>query len=157
MKHVADKNDFASSKSERKLFEPVNKRENVLCSRENPGPDKYDNSKVDSPKNFNSRGQDAIFLSKVPNCKDTKNRNASLPGPGHYTTKSIKHGDASEIGVKALVSPDSSTIGQPENANPFMSSTVRGDFWKNELNAPFTKATFIKNPGPGAYPPVKKN
>ena len=156
-KHVAEKNDFASSKTARKLFEPENKRENVLCSRENPGPGKYENARVDSPKNFNSRGQDAIFLSKVPNCKDTKIRNASLPGPGHYTTKSIKHGDASEIGFQNVPSTDASTIGQPDNANPFMSSTVRGDFWKNELNAPFTKATFNKNPGPGAYLKSKKN
>jgi len=37
-----------------------------------------------------------------------------------------------------------------------MSSTVRGDFWKNELAAPFTLATFNKNPGPGAYLKSKK-
>lgn len=84
-KRVAPINDFASSKTNRKLFEPENKRENVLCSRENPGPGKYDDKTVVTPKNFNSRGQDAIFLSKVPNCKDSKIRNASLPGPGHYT------------------------------------------------------------------------
>ena len=37
-----------------------------------------------------------------------------------------------------------------------MSNTTRGDFWKNELNAPFTKATFEKNPGPGTYNKSKK-
>ena len=40
--------------------------------------------------------------------------------------------------------------------NPFMSTTTRGDFWKNELSAPFTKQTFLINPGPGQYPINKK-
>jgi hypothetical protein len=31
----------------------------------------------------------------------------------------------------------------------FSGKTTRGDFWKNELNAPYTKATFNVNPGPG--------
>jgi hypothetical protein len=43
------------------------------------------------------------------------------------------------------------------NANPFLSSTGRGDMWKNELNAPFTRATFIKTPGPGHYNKHKRN
>lgn len=29
--------------------------------------------------------------------------------------------------------------------------------WRNELNAPFTKATFIKTPGPGTYYKQKKS
>jgi len=29
--------------------------------------------------------------------------------------------------------------------------------WRNELNAPFTKATFIKTPGPGYYNKSKKS
>ena len=37
-----------------------------------------------------------------------------------------------------------------------MSTTQRGDFWKNELNAPFTKQTYLGNPGPGQYPMDKK-
>ena len=32
-----------------------------------------------------------------------------------------------------------------------MSGTGRADMWRNELNAPFTKQTYIKNPGPGQY------
>ena len=44
---------------------------------------------------------------------------------------------------------ESSTISQTQN--PFMSGTGRADMWRNELNAPFTKQTYIKNPGPGQY------
>jgi len=43
-----------------------------------------------------------------------------------------------------------------QNLNPFMSTTMRGDFWKNELNAPFTKQTYLENPGPGQYVTEKK-
>ena len=42
----------------------------------------------------------------------------------------------------------STASGGNQNINPFLSTTQRGDFWKNELNAPFTKATFLANPGP---------
>ena len=90
-------------------------------------------------------------MSKVPNCKDTKIRNVSLPGPGHYNAKAIKYGDPSELGSKAIGSTEASSLGQSEivNPNPFMSATGRLDMWKNELSAPYTKATFSKNPGPG--------
>lgn len=37
------------------------------------------------------------------------------------------------------------------NQNPFMSTVGRVDHWKAELNAPYTKQTYIKNPGPGQY------
>jgi len=33
---------------------------------------------------------------------------------------------------------------------------MRGDFWKNELNAPFTKQTYLENPGPSHYVTEKK-
>ncbi len=33
---------------------------------------------------------------------------------------------------------------------------MRGDFWKNELNAPYTKQTYLQTPGPGQYPLNKK-
>ena len=46
--------------------------------------------------------------------------------------------------------------GGRHNLNPFMSTTERGDFWKNELNAPYTKQTYLRNPGPGEYPIDKK-
>jgi len=32
-----------------------------------------------------------------------------------------------------------------------MSTTERVDYWKNELDAPFTKQTYLENPGPGQY------
>ena len=35
--------------------------------------------------------------------------------------------------------------------SPFMSTTERGDFWKHELNAPYTKQSFLQNPEPGHY------
>lgn len=37
-----------------------------------------------------------------------------------------------------------------------MSKTKRVDFWKNEGETPYTKQTFHKNPGPGAYDIEKK-
>jgi hypothetical protein len=37
-----------------------------------------------------------------------------------------------------------------------MSTTTRGDFWRNEITAPFTKQTYLGNPGPGQYPIGKK-
>jgi len=33
---------------------------------------------------------------------------------------------------------------------------MRGDFWKNELNAPFTAQTYLENPGPNHYKVEKK-
>jgi len=32
-----------------------------------------------------------------------------------------------------------------------MSTTERGDFWKHEINAPYTKQSFLQNPEPGHY------
>ncbi len=62
----------------------------------------------------------------------------------------VKHGDPSCIGSKMGASTEeSSTISQTQN--PFMSGTGRADMWSYELNAPFTKQTYIKNPGPGQY------
>lgn len=49
-----------------------------------------------------------------------------------------------------------STVSGKQNMNPFMSTTMRGDFWKNELSAPYTKQTFLANPGPGQYQIDKK-
>ena len=45
----------------------------------------------------------------------------------------------------------STASGGNQNINPFLSTTTRGDFWKNELNAPFTKQTYLVNPGPQQY------
>jgi hypothetical protein len=35
--------------------------------------------------------------------------------------------------------------------NPFNSGTGRADMWKNEIDTPFTRQTYQKNPGPGHY------
>lgn len=112
--------------------------------RDIPGPGKYADGQPDTtqPKNFNAKGEASIFLSKVPNCKDAKIRNTSLPGPGHYSTKAVKHGDPSEIGSKAVASTNDNSVMSSTQGNGFLSNTTRGDFWKNELNAPFTNATF---------------
>lgn len=40
--------------------------------------------------------------------------------------------------------------------NPFMSSTIRGDTWQHDFNAPYTKQTFNESPGPGQYLSEKK-
>ena len=49
---------------------------------------------------FNSTGNNSIFVSRVPNCKDQKIKNQSLPGPGFYDSKMVKHGDPSTLGSK---------------------------------------------------------
>ena len=40
--------------------------------------------------------------------------------------------------------------------NPFIYTTERSNFWSNKIDAPFTKQTYIQNPGPGHYPVNKK-
>lgn len=94
-------------------------------------------------------------MSKVPNCKETKTKNATMPGPGLYDSKLVKHGDPSTLGSKQGASTEeSSTMSQTQN--PFLSGTGRAEMWKAELNAPYTKQTYIKNPGPGQYFASKK-
>ena len=72
------------SKTQRKLFEPVNKKENNLTSPINPGPGTYDYEKL-AAKQFNNNGELSVFQSKVPNAKDTKVK-SKTPGPGTYAT-----------------------------------------------------------------------
>jgi hypothetical protein len=50
----------------------------------NPGPGVYDFDKL-GQKQFNSSGENTVFQSKVPNCKDAKNKSLA-PGPGTYKT-----------------------------------------------------------------------
>jgi hypothetical protein len=69
-KAVAPVNNFAASKAKRILFEPENKRENVLPPRDIPGPGKYEPGLPVHKKQFKSTGNGSIFMSKVPNCKD---------------------------------------------------------------------------------------
>ena len=74
---------------DRKLFEQTNYRHNNQCWAKNPGPGVYDFEKSKS-KNFNASGENKIFQSKVPNCKEMPIKNAN-PGPGDYeTVKSIE-------------------------------------------------------------------
>ena len=37
-----------------------------------------------------------------------------------------------------------------------MFTTKGRDFWLNEVNAPYTRQTYLSNPGPGQYPVNKK-
>jgi hypothetical protein len=153
--------DFQSSKATRRVFEPTIDIENKQYPpRENPGPGSYDQVQQPAPKkSFNSLGGASIFLSKVPNCKDAKIKN-DKPGPGHYSNvfAATTAGDASTMNTSVNDSKFGASMGSAgrQNLNPFMSTTMRGDFWKNELNAPFTKQTYLANPGPGQYQIEKK-
>lgn len=66
-------NDFGSSNVARRLWEPLNNKHNTFTSRENPGPGTYDENEANAikKKQFNAEGKNSIFLSKVPNCKDS--------------------------------------------------------------------------------------
>ena len=163
VKNRAAIGDFQTSKDQRKVFEPTIDIENKqFPPRENPGPGTYDQPDVEiakEKKTFNSQGNTSIFLSKVPNCKDSKIKN-DKPGPGHYTNVFPKTtaGEASTMNTSMNDSKygASTTSGNRQNPNPFMSTTMRGDFWSHELNAPFTNQTYLVNPGPGQYPIDKK-
>ena len=91
-------------------------------------------------------------MSKVPNCKDSKEPNAEFPGPGTYIKLTTKGGQAGD----SFLANESMHEAQNSNANAFMSGTHRVDFWSNEGNAPYTKQTYMKNPGPGHYTLGKK-
>jgi hypothetical protein len=71
-----------------------------------------------------------------------------MPGPGTYIKVPMNPNEASAY--------SSINGGKDPNASAFMSTTHRVDFWKNELATPFTKQTYLKNPGPGAYAVDKK-
>ena len=86
-KPVAPENNFAASKQKRSLWEPVNRAENEYVSRDLPGPGKYEPTLPVDQKQFNSTGNYSIFMSKVPNCKDSKIKNSTMPGPGNYDAK----------------------------------------------------------------------
>lgn len=42
------------------------------------------------------------------------------------------------------------------NTYPFRTTTKRGDQWTNRIDAPYTKQSYLKNPGPGHYQGKKK-
>jgi hypothetical protein len=85
--------DFNSTKVQRNVFEPNITRDNNLPSRENPGPGQYDSLSPNLKRQFHSEGSHAIFLSKVPNCKDVKIKNKNAPGPGYYEKTSQSNYD----------------------------------------------------------------
>ena len=62
----------------------------------------------------------------------------------------VKSGDPSTIGSKQAQSTEETST-MSANQNPFLSSTGRADMWKAEMNAPYTKQSYLKNPGPGQY------
>ena len=74
-KFVAPIHDFVVSKTERHLWEPQNKAENTFVPRDIPGPGKYDRQDPEKMRNFNAKGEESVFLSRVPNCKDAKIKN----------------------------------------------------------------------------------
>lgn len=91
MKKTDLTNDFGSSNVNRKLWEPLNAKHNTFTSRENPGPGTYDETEIATvkKKQFNAEGKNSIFLSKVPNCKDSiiVRPRQDFPGPGSYTAR----------------------------------------------------------------------
>ena len=92
--------DFQSSKQNRKVFEPTIDIENKQYPpKENPGPGQYDHIEhTRQNKTFNSMVNTSIFVSKVPNCKDSKIKD-DKPGPGHYVNvhRAMTAGDASTM------------------------------------------------------------
>ena len=146
--------DFITSKQQRKLFEHTIAYENKLPATDNPGPDKYESVDVKAKKNFNSTVKNSIFSSKVPNCKDAKIKN-DKPGPGHYTNV-MPHKLKEDVSTASETGESSFVSGASRQRNPFVFTTHRSDFWSNEVDAPYTKQTFMTNPGPGHYPIGKK-
>lgn len=108
-KQVAPENNFAASKGKRSLWEPVNRAENEYVSREIPGPGKYEPQLPIDKTQQNATGNYSIFMSKVPNCKEQKIKNALLPGPGLYDSKMVKHGDPSSLGSRQGQSTEESS------------------------------------------------
>ena len=139
---------FAASKTKRTIFEPMNRKENEMPQRDMPGPGKYDSEFIVNNKMFNSTGNNSTFLSKV--AKLEKLRASSQPGPGAYDVKTVPNGDRSMIGSGQESSTEQSSV-LASNANPFLSSTSRGEMWRNLMSAPFTRPGYLKNPGPGSY------
>lgn len=109
-----------------------------------PGPGMYDAYQEIATKtstSFNASGCSPMFLSKVPNCKDTKDDNG-IPGPGSYIDKKKK---------KSL-HQRSNSYRTEQNGRGFNTSTKREGFWDNKLEAPFTKGSnILEGPGPDKY------
>ena len=134
-------NDFAKTSKVKSQFETK--------AGEDPGPGMYDGYQEIAAKtsaSFNASGCSPMFLSKVPNCKDTKDDNG-IPGPGSYIEKKKK---------KSIHQRSHSYRTEP-NGSGFNTSTKREGYWDNNLDAPFTRGTnVVEVPGPGKYQSNKK-
>ena len=114
--------DFSRRQKSREIF--------TFHSAKYPGPGVYDckDNIVDGlEKSENTKS--SMFISKVPNCKGTKDDNG-IPGPGSYFAKKKKY----------LHTRSHSDRIDP-NGRGFLTSTKREGFWDNTLEAPFTKGT----------------
>ena len=120
-------------------FSKLDKKREIFSnkSRENPGPGAYDYKDDIAAKTvstFNTSGQSPMFLSKVPNWKDTKDDNG-IPGPGSYINKNKKKKSAHHRSNSYRLEP---------NGMGFLTGTKREGYWDNTLEAPFTKGKILK-------------
>mmetsp|Transcript_7211 Transcript_7211/g.8141 ORF Transcript_7211/g.8141 Transcript_7211/m.8141 type:complete len:211 (-) Transcript_7211:748-1380(-) len=128
--------DFSKKQKSREIFNNP--------SANNPGPGVYDLKSFvqeEGAKEKSGTAKSSMFISKVPNCKDTKDDNG-IPGPGSYIDKKKK---------KSIHTRSHSYRVEP-NGRGFLTGTKREGYWDNTLEAPFTKGTNSKlAPGPGKY------
>lgn len=143
VRQKAPEKDFAADKTKRELFGASEAQKQL------PGPGVYDYEKL-GPKAFNSSGNYSIFQSKVPNCADRKIKN-DVPGPGTYKNPLSLE---SRVMSHQRASSDGQFIGSDPQS--FLSKTKKGDWWRNEGETPFTKQSYLQNPGPGHYKLDKK-
>ena len=127
--------DTVKSKHRITDFARLNKKREIFSNNwgENPGPGVYeykDDIAAKTVTTFNASGQSPMFLSKVPNWKDTKDDNG-IPGPGSYIEKK-----------KKSIHKRSNSYRVDPNGIGFMTSTKRDGYWDNTLEAPFTKGNF---------------
>lgn len=90
-----------------------------------------------------------MFQSSVPNSEGLKIKD-DRPGPGTYKTVVSIEKRLESVRTSA----EGNMMGHTQNS--FLTKTKRGDFWRNEGETPYTKQTYLKNPGPGQYEHVPK-
>ena len=94
-------------------------------------------------------------MSKVPIGANTQIKNTNPAPVAYNVSKSIGANSTmnSTLGDSKF---EGSQGGRPNSNGFFLSTTARGDFWKNDPSAPFTQQTYMQNPGPDKYPVEKK-